>query len=74
MVDAQSGPCVSATTLSRRLQAISAGGWANIQAPVREGFEAVQVTTGDLAEQLAASRSDFRRLEERLAGMEETVR
>lgn len=62
------------STLSRQLQAISAGGWANIQTPVREGFEAVEITTNGLAEQLSASREDVRRLEARLVGMEEMVR
>lgn len=64
----------SSSALSRQLQAISAGGWANIQTPVREGFEAVEITTNGLAEQLSASREDVRRLEERLVGMEEMVR
>lgn len=31
-------------SLSLRLQAISAGGWANIQTPVREAFEASATT------------------------------
>lgn len=60
-------------TLSRQLQATSAGGWANIQTPVREGFEAVEITTNVLAEELSASREDVRQLEARLVGMEEMV-
>lgn len=65
---------VGSSPLSRQLQAISAGGWANIQTPVREGFEAAEITTNGLAEQLSASREDVRRLEARLVGMEEMVR
>eukprot|EP00904_Undaria_pinnatifida_P008327 jgi/Undpi1/4624/HiC_scaffold_18.g07978.m1 len=60
-------------TLSRQLQATSAGGWANIQTPVREGFEAVEITTNVLAEELSASREDVRQLEARLVGMEEML-
>lgn len=71
MVDSQTS---SVGALSRRLQAISACGWANIQTPVRESFEAVEATANGLAEQLEASRDDVRRLEARLAGMEEMVR
>lgn len=72
MVDAEKPGAVGA--LSRRLQAISGGGWTNVQTPVRQGFEAVEATTQGLAEQLAASREDVRRLEARLVGMEEMVR
>lgn len=71
MVDSRSS---LVDALSRRLQDTSASGWANIQTPVREGFQAVEATTKALADQLAASREDVVRLEARLAGMEELVR
>lgn len=72
MVDAENAGAVGA--LTRQLQAISGSGWTNVQAPVRQGFEAVQATASGLAEQLAVSREDVRRLEARLVGMEDMVR
>lgn len=73
MVDAEkTGAFVGA--LTRQLQAISGSGWTNVQTPVRQGFEAVEATAAGLAEQLAASREDLRRLEARLVGIEDMVR
>lgn len=72
MVDAERAGAVGA--LSRQLQAISGIGWTNVQTPVRQGFEAMEATAQQLAEQLAASREDVRRLEARLVGMEDMVR
>lgn len=72
MVDSEKAGAVG--SLSRQLQAISGSGWTNVQTPVRQGFEAVEATAHGLAEQLAASREDVRRLEARLVGMEEMVR
>ncbi len=71
MVDSAKTGAVSA--LSRQLQAISGSGWTNVQSPVRQGFEAVEATAHGLAEQLAASKNDVRRLEARLLGMEDMV-
>ncbi|CAB1116935.1 unnamed protein product [Ectocarpus sp. CCAP 1310/34] len=64
-------PAVGA--LSRQLQALSGSGWTNVQTPVRQGFEAVEATAHGLADQLAASRSELRRLEARLVGMEDML-
>lgn len=72
MVDSDKLPAVEA--LARQLQAVSASGWMNVQTPVRQGLEAVVTTANELAEQLAASRGDTKRLEARLEGMEEMVR
>ena len=71
MVDSEKAGAIGA--LSRQLQAISGSGWTNVQTPVRQGFEAVEATAHGLAEQLAASREDVRRLEARLVGMEDMV-
>eukprot|EP00752_Nemacystus_decipiens_P003626 g3342.t2 len=71
MVDCEKMGAVGA--LSRQLQAISGSGWTNVQTPVRQGFEAVEATAHGLAEQLAASREDVRRLEARLVGMEDML-
>lgn len=71
MVDIAGSPVGA---LSRCLQAISESGWANIQTPVRDGFEAVQTTANGLRAELASSREEVKRLEARLAGMEDAVR
>lgn len=71
MMDSEKLPAVGA--LSRQLQALSGSGWTNVQTPVRQGFEAVEATAHGLADQLAASRSELRRLEARLVGMEDMV-
>lgn len=71
-MDAEETGAVGA--LTRQLQAMSGSGWTNVQTPVRQGFEAVEATAAGLAEQLAASREDVRRLEARLVGMEDMVR
>lgn len=71
MVESEKAGAVGA--LSRQLQAISGSGWTNVQTPVRQGFEAVEATAQGLAEQLAGSREDVRRLEARLVGMEDMV-
>lgn len=59
--------------LSRLLQAISESGWANIQVPVRQGFEAAETTTNGLRAELASSREEVKQLEGRLAGVEDAV-
>ncbi|CAM9506680.1 unnamed protein product [Ectocarpus sp. 4 AP-2014] len=71
MMDSEKLPAVGA--LSRQLQALSGSGWTNVQTPVRQGFEAVEATAHGLADQLAASRSELRRLEARLVGMEDML-
>lgn len=70
-MDSEKLPAVGA--LSRQLQALSGSGWTNVQAPVRQGFEAVEATAHGLADQLAASTSELKRLEARLVGMEDMV-
>ncbi|CAM9300985.1 unnamed protein product [Ectocarpus sp. 12 AP-2014] len=70
-MDSEKLPAVGA--LSRQLQALSGSGWTNVQTPVRQGFEAVEATAHGLADQLAASRSELRRLEARLVGMEDML-
>ena len=61
-------------SLSRQLQSISDSGWANIQAPVREGFEAAAITADALAAVAVTSRERTEKLEARLARIEEMVR
>ncbi|CAN0012370.1 unnamed protein product [Scytosiphon promiscuus] len=71
MVDSDKSPTIK--TLSRQLPALSASGWMNVQAPVRQGLEAVVTTANELAEQLAASRGETKRLEARLEGIEDML-
>lgn len=64
----------SAGSLSRWLQSISANGWANIQRPVRQGFEAMVSTAEALAMESTTSREHLKSLEARIVGMEDMVR